>query len=77
MLNRVLRIMDAGMIIKLGFFTSDLHRHIQQLHKEQFSGQGMLEKDFKHMKQIKGRLLSFNCFLSTSKDREVSLCDDN
>jgi tetratricopeptide (TPR) repeat protein len=86
MLNRVLRTMDAGMIIKLGFFTKDLHRHIQQLHKEQFSGQntdnsftvyrgqGMLKKDFKHMKRIKGGLLSFNCFLSTSKDRKVSLC---
>jgi tetratricopeptide (TPR) repeat protein len=85
MLNRVLRIMDVDMIIKLGFFTSDLHRHIKQLHKDQFSGpkigdkftvyrgQGMLKKDVEHMKRIKGGLLSFNCFLSTSRDREVSL----
>ena len=85
MLNRALRTMDADVMIKLGFFISDLHRHITQLHQEQFGdhsstqhlklyrGQGMEKKDFEKMTASKGGLLSFNCFLSTSKNRQVSL----
>ena len=85
MLNRALRTMDANTMIKLGFFIGDLHRHITQLHKEQFGrqdsekhfivyrGQGMEKKAFKKMVASKGGLISFNCFLSTSKDREISL----
>jgi hypothetical protein len=38
MLNRALRLMDADIIIKMGFFIGDLHRDIEKLHKEQFSG---------------------------------------
>ena len=84
MLNRALRLMDVDIIIKMGFFISDLHRHIIKLHEEQFSGhhssptfkvyrgQGMFQKTFEQMQQTKGGLLSFNNFLSTSKDREVS-----
>jgi tetratricopeptide (TPR) repeat protein len=85
MLNRALRLMDADLIIKLGFFIGDLHRQIEQLHKEQFAdpssnqsfsvyrGQGMDKEQFEKMTTNKGGLLSFNCFLSTSKDRNVSL----
>jgi tetratricopeptide (TPR) repeat protein len=85
MLNRALRLMDADLIIKLGFFISDLHRQIEQLHKEQFNGsdsnksfsvyrgQGMIKEQFEEMTANKGGLLSFNCFLSTSKDRNISL----
>lgn len=85
MLNRSLRMMDTNLIIKLGFFISDLHRQIEQLHREQFQsddsreefivyrGQGMEMKDLKKMTGTKGGLLSFNCFLSTSKDRQTSL----
>jgi tetratricopeptide (TPR) repeat protein len=77
--------MDADLIIKLGFFIGDLHRQIEQLHKEQFAdpssnqsfsayrGQGMDKKQFEQMTTSKGGLLSFNCFLSTSKDHNVSL----
>ena len=36
MLNRGLRTMDADLMIKMGFFIGDLHRHIAQLHQEQF-----------------------------------------
>jgi hypothetical protein len=39
MLNRTLRLMDVDIIIKMSFFLGDLHRHIERLHKEQFSGQ--------------------------------------
>jgi tetratricopeptide (TPR) repeat protein len=85
MLNRALRLMDADLIIKLGFFIGDLHRQIEQLHEEQFAdpssnqsfsvyrGQGMNKEQFEKMITNKGGLLSFNCFLSTSKDRKVSL----
>ena len=85
MLNRALRTMDADLIIKLGFFISDLHRQIEQLHTDQFNdkkskekftvyrGQGMAKEDFEKMVATKGGLLSFNCFLSTSRDRRVSL----
>jgi tetratricopeptide (TPR) repeat protein len=85
MLNRALRLMDVDIIIKMGFFIGDLHRHIEQLHKEQFSshhsnknftvyrGQGMSKVDFEQLTKTKGGLMSFNNFLSTSKNREVSL----
>jgi hypothetical protein len=85
MLNRALRLMDMDIMIKMGFFIGDLHRQIEQLHKEQFTGyhshknftvyrgQGMSTTDFEQLTKTKGGLLSFNNFLSTSKDREVSL----
>jgi tetratricopeptide (TPR) repeat protein len=85
MLNRALRLMDVDIIIKMGFFIGDLHRHIEELHKEQFGGhsgnesftvyrgQGMSKADFEQLTKTKGGLMSFNNFLSTSKDREVAL----
>jgi tetratricopeptide (TPR) repeat protein len=85
MLNRALRLMDTDVIIKLGFFIGDLHRQIEQLHNEQFGdskskksfsvyrGQGMDKAQFETMAANKGCLLSFNCFLSTSKNYNVSL----
>ena len=85
MLNRGLRLLDGDIIVQMGFFISDLHRHIVQLHQEQFGGassntifkvyrgQGMLVTEFEKLQQTKGGLLSFNNFLSTSKKREVSM----
>ena len=83
MLNRALRLMDVDLIIKLGFFTNDLHRHLKQLHQEQFAssresfivyrGQGMTKEDFETLTKTTRGLLSFNCFLSTSKNRKVSV----
>jgi hypothetical protein len=69
----------------MGFFIADLHRHIVELHAEQFGnqyspasftvyrGQGLSKTDFEQMLKTKGGLMSFNNFLSTSKQREVSL----
>ncbi|CAF1514384.1 unnamed protein product [Adineta steineri] len=86
MLNQALRLMDADIIVRMGFFINDLHRHIQRLHLEQFSGQEsckiftvyrgqcLSKKDFMEMSKTKGGLLSFNNFLSTSENRDVSLC---
>jgi tetratricopeptide (TPR) repeat protein len=85
MLNRALRTIDVDMIIKLGFFLCDLHRQIAQLHDEQYGGhnhsnsfivyrgQGMSQTDFNQLAKTKGGLLSFNNFLSSNKNREVSL----
>jgi tetratricopeptide (TPR) repeat protein len=85
MLNRALRMSDVDIIIKMGFFISDLHRQIEKLHKEQFSGhqtgkiltvyrgQGLSKTDFDQLTKTKGGLMSFNNFLSTSNDRNVSL----
>jgi tetratricopeptide (TPR) repeat protein len=85
MLNRALRTTDVNIIVRMGFFISDLHRHIEELHKKQFSGdqagktftvyrgQGMSKTQFDELMNTKGGLMSFNNFLSTSKDREVSL----
>jgi tetratricopeptide (TPR) repeat protein len=76
---------DVDIIIKMGFFISDLHRQIEELHKEQYDshhveetftvyrGQGLSKTAFEEMKETKGGLMSFNSFLSTSKDRNVSL----
>ncbi|CAF4743787.1 unnamed protein product, partial [Rotaria sp. Silwood2] len=65
----------------MGFFIRHLHNHITQLHQEQqgsmptnfqvFRGQGLSIEDFEKMKKTKGGLMSFNNFLSTSRDREI------
>ena len=84
-LNRGLRLMDGDIIIRMAFFLCDLHRHIEQLHSEQlnehqfgatftvYRGQGISKSDFEQMKKTNGGLISFNNFLSTSKNRNVSL----
>ncbi|CAF0766579.1 unnamed protein product [Adineta steineri] len=83
-LNCALRLMDGDIITRMGFFIGDLHRHLEQLHKEQYAnttaantftvyrGQGLSTGDFEQMMKNRGGLISFNNFLSTSKDREVS-----
>ena len=85
MLNRALRVMDVDIIIKMGFFVRDLHNHIAALHAEQYGGQnhsksftvyrgqGLFPTDFEQLMKTEGGLLSFNNFLSTSKNRNVSL----
>jgi tetratricopeptide (TPR) repeat protein len=84
MLNHALRTMDVNIIIMMGFFITDLHRHIERLHIDQFGahpqsqvltvyrGQGLSKTDFDQLVKTKGGLMSFNNFLSTSKDRDVS-----
>ncbi|CAF1166187.1 unnamed protein product [Adineta steineri] len=85
MLNQALRLMDVDTIVRMGFFINDLHRNIQRLHSEQFNGQQsgktftvyrgqcLSKEDFTKMTKTKGGLLSFNNFLSTSRNRNVSL----
>ncbi len=85
MLNRALRLMEADLITTMGFFVRDLHKHIVELHFEQYGeqnhsnsfivyrGQGLSQTDFNQLQTTQGGLLAFNNFLSTSQDREVSL----
>ncbi|CAF1061233.1 unnamed protein product [Adineta steineri] len=85
MINRALRLLDGDIITRMGFFIGDLHRNIEQLHKEQYAGktaadtftlyrgQGLSKKDFEQLMKTKGGLVSFNYFLSTSENIEVSL----
>ncbi|CAF0898916.1 unnamed protein product [Adineta steineri] len=77
--------MNIDIILRMGFFINDLHRDIQRLHSEQFDGeqsdkiftvyrgQCLSKEAFSEMINTKGGLLSFNNFLSTSKNRDVSL----
>jgi hypothetical protein len=85
MLNKALRLMEVDPIIKMGFFVRDLHNHIVVLHAEQYGqlhhsdsftvyrGQGLSQTDFHQLRETQGGLLAFNNFLSTSKNRDVSL----
>ncbi|CAM4820263.1 unnamed protein product [Rotaria magnacalcarata] len=67
----------------MGFFIRNLHRQLEQLHREQSSvygkkfvvyrGQGLTQEDFQQLVDTKGGLLAFNSFLSTSKEREVAV----
>jgi tetratricopeptide (TPR) repeat protein len=82
LLNRVLRTMNTDIVIKMGFFLRDLHRQIEQLHIQQqsdipvplivYRGQGMIISEFEKLCNSIGGLLSFNNFLSTSTNPEVS-----
>lgn len=84
MLNRSLRTLEVDIILKMGFFIRDLHKHIEKLHLEQsndhqvrpsifYRGQCLSKADFGNLKRLSGGLMSFNNFLSTSTNREVSL----
>ncbi|CAF2021758.1 unnamed protein product [Rotaria magnacalcarata] len=83
MLNQALRTQEVGSIITMGVFVRDLHKNIEQLHSEQsnghktgsfvvYRGQGVSNYDFEKIKRSEGGLLSFNSFLSTSIDHDVS-----
>jgi Tfp pilus assembly protein PilF len=85
MLNRALRLMEIDLIIKIGFFVQDLHNHIVELHAEQYGGyhhsdsftvyrgQGLSSTDFEQLMKTWGGFMSFNNFLSTNQNHDVSL----
>ena len=84
MLNRALRLLEADIMVNMGFFIHDLHRQIEQLHKKQvhryrgqpftvYRGQGLSTDDFDKLKKTQGALLSFNSFLSTTEDKNVAV----
>ena len=85
MLNKALRTMEFDLIVNMGFFIRDVHNHITTLHAEQYGGQTHLKPftvyrgqslsqvDFEQLKMTQGGLLAFNQFLSTSRNRTVSI----
>ena len=83
-LNRALRMLDVDILVTSGFFLRDLNEQIEQLQKQQihrygkqlfsvYRGQGLPQTNFNKLLKSKGGLMSFNNFLSTSRDRAVSL----
>ena len=79
MLNHALRTVDIEVIARMAFFMKDVDREIKELRSKTtdpieplkvFRGQGMFNDDFEKMRDNIGGLLSFNSFLSTSKDKE-------
>ncbi|CAF3508257.1 unnamed protein product [Rotaria socialis] len=82
MLNRALGSLDMEIMTKLGFFIRSLHRQLEQLHQEQSSdylkpfqvyrGQGFSKENFENICNTKGGLLSFNNFLSTSREPKIA-----
>ena len=84
MLNRAPRLLKADILVNMGFFMHDLHRQIEQLHEKQinesgrkpcivYRGQGMSTTDFDKLRRTEGGLLSFNSFLSTTENKQISL----
>ena len=85
MLNYALSHINLELSIKLAFFIVDLHRQIEQLHKEQFlnhptnktftvcRGQGLSLMEFQRMRESKNGLISFNNFLLTTKSYSAVL----
>ncbi|CAF2910384.1 unnamed protein product [Rotaria sp. Silwood2] len=83
MLNHALRTLNVNTIVTMGVFIQHLHKNIEEIHSKQittikeafivYRGQSMSKTDFNKMKNSKGGLISFNNFLSTSKNRTISL----
>ena len=83
MLNRALHMLEADIIINMGFLLRDLHKQLEELHRKQvgtykrvplylYRGQGLSTKDFEKLKKSQGGLISFNNFLSTSQTSNVA-----
>ena len=82
-LNGALRTFEIDVILSMGIFIRDLHRRIEQLHSEQkhrfhgeftvYRGQGLLKSDLDILTASRGGFFTFNSFLSTSQQRQVSL----
>ncbi|CAF1190818.1 unnamed protein product [Adineta ricciae] len=78
--NKALRNQDMKVLMKMAFFLQDLHNDIEKRclednHRSKitvYRGQGLSSRKFEEMKKSKGALFSFNCFLSTSKNRLVA-----
>jgi tetratricopeptide (TPR) repeat protein len=81
MLNKALRIQDTELIIKMAFFIRDLHEQITQLYSRMdksqtltvYHGQGISNIEFEKLFKNKDGLMSFNNFLLTNIDRQISL----
>lgn len=85
MLKRSLRTMDSEILIKMGLFLYDLDQHIIRLHTIQntpqhdkssfivYRGQGISQTDFDRLKTTQNGFISFDNFLFTGKNHQMSL----
>ena len=81
MIQRALRLYDIEILHKTAFFIRDLHIQIQDLHMKStnpqkltvYYGQGISNDEFTKLNMNTDDLLSFNNFLLTTIDRQLSL----
>lgn len=80
-LNKAFRIQDMTMLMKMGFFVRDLHQDIERRHAQLnnqnrlkvYRGQGISEEAFQQLLDHSDGFLSFNNFLITTIDKDLSL----
>ena len=79
-MNKAFRTQNIEVLIQMGFFIRDLHREIEKLYSTQehssmvvYRGQGMTNNLYEKLCHCKGGLISFQSFLSTSREKHVSL----
>jgi tetratricopeptide (TPR) repeat protein len=83
-LNKSLRVLEADLMVDMGFLIHDLHQQIHRVYQAQlptyrgrpfivYRGQKLASKDFKKMLNSQGDLMAFNSFLSTSENKSESL----
>ncbi|CAF2076892.1 unnamed protein product [Rotaria magnacalcarata] len=82
MLNAASRTLDFNVLIKMDFFLRDLHHQIEELYQQQMSdfdgkplyrGQGLSKDDFAKLTATKSGFISFNNFLSISREITESI----
>ena len=82
-LNQALRLLEADIIVTMGFYIADLHKQLAELYESQrghywyhpftvYRGQKLSRADFEKLLKAENGLISFNSFLSMSMCREVS-----
>ena len=83
-LNKALRNFNTYVLVKMAFFIRDLYRQLEYLYVQQFNaggtsqiftvyrGQDLSSEDFENASKTKDGPLSFDYFLSTSSDRDIS-----
>lgn len=85
MADLAIRLVEVDLMVQMGFFIRDLCEQIKYFHSEQFDsvhksdpftvycGQGLSKTDFNELMEAKDKLLPFNNFLLTSKNRKISV----
>jgi len=80
-LNKAFRIRDMDILTKMAFFVRDIHQEIQRLYTKLnkqnrltvYRGQSISEEDFQKILDNQNGFLSFNNFLITTTDKDLSL----
>jgi tetratricopeptide (TPR) repeat protein len=81
LLNEALRIRNVELLVKFGFFITDIFKQLSatglsetdECHFKVYHGQRISKNELNRLQKSIGGMLSFNSFLSTSKDRNVAV----